>query len=310
MLCHSATICPSSASYTSAGMAVSKRAPAHGFSVLFSGHSGSGHTYAPWPDFFPVLSSSISPSGVFTIRSSAFFVFHFPAAHTLPLGYLTGLLHCCRSFPQPPLTHRVGRLDVDLIAGQPRGQTGVLPSLPMARLSWSAGTVTRQALPSSASCTLTTSAGASAAAINPPGPRCTSRCRSSTPQLVHDGVHALPTGAYARADGVHVGVLWTTRRSSCGCPPPGRWTAPPRCRRRSRHLQLKQPLHQTGVGAGDHHLRPACAAAHLHQIHLHHLPLVQPPRRAPARSWSAQPPWPRCRCRSAGSRCRSGGRCG
>ena len=79
-------------------MAVSKaRSSARLFRAFFR-QAGSGQTYAPRPDFLPVASNKTSPSGVRTMRSSAFFFLHLAAADTLPLGYFPGLLHLCRSF--------------------------------------------------------------------------------------------------------------------------------------------------------------------------------------------------------------------
>ena len=58
-----------SPSYTSAGMVVSSARSSPRDLRAFRRHSGSGQTYTPRPDFLPVASSTISPSGVLTIRS-------------------------------------------------------------------------------------------------------------------------------------------------------------------------------------------------------------------------------------------------
>ena len=170
----------------------------------------------------------------------------------------------------------VGRgLDVDLAAGEAGGQTGVLPLLADGQTQL-----------------IVRHDGAAGFAVLGHGHADdVRRCQSGghelrpilaeghdvdllTVQLLHNGVHALAAGAYAGADGIHVfiGGINSHLRAAAGLAGDGADLH--RAVENFRHFQLKQALDQPRVRAGNEHLRAAAAAAHFHQIHLQHLPLV------------------------------------
>ena len=175
-----------------------------------------------------------------------------------------------------PFLLGVGRLDVDLVAGEPGGQTCVLTLLADGQTQLVGGHRHAAGL-------------ALVGQLHADHVRRRQRRGDElggilavlddvdllAPQFIHDGVDALPSGANARADGIHVGIVRPHGDLGAVARFPGDGAHLHGAVVDLRHLQLEQPLHQTGVGAGDQHLRAAGGAAHLYQIHLDHLPLVQ-----------------------------------